>query len=108
MALTAANEKSTYVVTATFADEDGNSIIPDSVTWTLRNNYGEVVNSRTAVTATAGTTVTIVLSGDDLVYEANSLSLRTLVIEATYTSSYGAALPLKEQTSFAVTDILGV
>lgn len=109
MALTVAKERSTYIVTMTFTAEDGTtSMVPDTVKWSLRDNYGSIVNSRSAVSATAATVVTVVLSGADLVYEKNSLSLRTLIVEATYTSANGAGLPLNDQVSFEVSDITGV
>lgn len=109
MALSAAKEKSTYIVTVTFTAEDGTtSMVPDTMTWSLRDNYGNIVNSRSSVSASVATAVTIVLSGNDLVFEQNSLSQRILVVEATYTSTNGVGLPLKDQTSFAVEDIVGV
>ena len=59
-------EQSTYVITASFTDETGAAVVPNSVTWTLVNGDGQVVNSRSAVSVTPASSVTIVLSGDDL------------------------------------------
>jgi len=108
MALTVAKERSTYIVTVTFTDETGASMVPDTLQWSLRDNYGSIVNSRASVAASVATAVNIVLSGADLVYEENSLSHRVLVIEATYTSANGSGLPLKDQAGFDLNDIVGV
>ena len=46
---TEAVEKSTYVVPVTFRDENGISVAPTAATWTLTNEYGVVINSRSDV-----------------------------------------------------------
>ena len=62
----AAVEESSYIVNAAFEDEDGNAKSPDSVTWTLTDKYGTIINSREDVSETPGTSIDMVLYGDDL------------------------------------------
>lgn len=106
--LTTAVEKSTYVVDLSFTDEDGTAVVPDTITWSIRDNAGNIVNSRDAVSATPASTVTIVLSGDDLAYDAYTKTARTLTIEATYTSTAGAGLPLKDEHTIPIRGLVGV
>ena len=52
-------EGSTYVVTAAFTDEDDNAVVPSTVTWTLTDSGGDVVDFLAALagqrrSATAG------------------------------------------------------
>jgi len=100
-------EDSTYVVTAAFTDEDGNDVTPNTVTWTLTTTNGTVINSRQDVSETPGTSVDIVLSGDDLAIGSNGQH-RILTVEATYDSSYGTDLPLKARCSFKIESLVAV
>lgn len=101
---TVAADKGTYVVTCAFTDEDGADVVPTAITWTLTDADGAVVNSRQDVAVTTpAASVDVVLSGDDLAYSAGSS--RIFVVEATYTGSLGAGLPLKGQCAFAVEDL---
>jgi hypothetical protein len=106
--LTEAVEKSTYVVTVTFQDEAGSAMVPVSCQWSLRDNNGAIVNGRSAVSATAATAISIVLSGDDLVYEPNSQTVRILTVEAVYDGTYGSNLPLKEEFTIPVRNLAGI
>ena len=101
-------EEGTYIVTATFTDEDDASVIPDSITWTLTDKNGTVINSREDVSvATPATAVDIVLSGDDLAVTSTG-TLRILTVEAVYDSDAGLDLPLKDEARFHVTDLKNV
>lgn len=102
-----ANEESTYVISAAFADEDGDSVVPSSITWTLTDASGNVINEREDVSVTPAATVNIVLSGDDLVIGTNGGS-RRVTIRATYNSSLGTGLPLKDECLFNISDLLNV
>jgi hypothetical protein len=106
--LSEAIERSTYAVDLSFSDEDGTAMVPDSLTWSLRNSAGAIINARSSVATVVGTTVTIVLSGADLSYEPSVGSSRVLTIEATYTSSLGAGLPLKDEYTIPIRDLQGV
>jgi hypothetical protein len=109
---TNAREKGTYVVTLTFTDEDSNSVVPDSIAWTLLNrNSGTVINSREDVAiATPAASVDVVLSGDDLqiLTDEEDYGRRVLLVEAVYDSSAGNNLPLKTEAYFQIDDLAGV
>lgn len=97
-------EKSTYAVSAAFTDEDGAAVTPNSVTWRLEDDYGRTINSRTAQSVTPGESVTIVLSGDDLLLfdQDNDSEIRRLIIDAPYNSSLGSNLSNSECYEFRV------
>ena len=101
-----ANDRSTLVVTASFADENGDSVVPDTVTWSLLTPDGNVVNNRDAVVVTPAATIEIVLFGDDLAYSAGAQ--RVLLVEATYTSDAGSGLPLRDEVWFTIRNLVGV
>jgi hypothetical protein len=104
---TKAVEQSTYIVTASFTDEDGGVVVPDSLQWSLVDEFGDAVNGRKDVSVTSPqSSEDIVLSGDDLVIDAGrDEQTRWLVIEGTYTSTAGSGLPIKDQVEFIVTNL---
>ena len=101
-----AKEQSTYVVTASFYDEDGNLVVPDTIKWTLSNLGGMIINSREdVIIAVPVSQVEIVLSGDDLAIFGSDISStpkRLITVEATYTSALGANLPLNGSATFVL------
>lgn len=101
-------EKSTYIVAAKFRDEAGNAVTPETVTWTLSDANGDTVNGRLDVSETPASTVSIVLSGDDLAILPSVSNERIVTIEATYNSEYGTGLPLKAKASFNVVNLEAV
>jgi hypothetical protein len=106
-----ATEKSTYIVTATFTDEDDNAVAPNTLTWTLADIDGTVINSREDVSvASPASSESIVLSGDDLqiVDSTNKTEDRIFTINATYDSSNGTNLPLKESVIFTISNLKSV
>lgn len=105
-----ATEGSTYIVTAAFTDEDDVAVVPDTITWTLTDTLGTVVNSRQDVSvAVPASSIEVVLSGDDLVVEGYNSPVRVFTIEATYTSgTHGAGLPLTGAATFTVESLAGV
>jgi len=104
---TKAKKNGTFVVTVDFTDEDGSTLTPTTMTWTLTNPAGETVNSRLDVSIAAPTSSeNIVLQGDDLaIPESSREVLRVLTLEGTYTSTYGADLPFKDQVYFYIEDL---
>ncbi len=107
---TEAVEKSTYVVPVTFRDENGTSVAPTAATWTLTSEYGAVINSRSDVAISPlAATVNIVLTGADLAM-LGELDNRTrlLLVEATYNSSLGTGLNLRDEIEFSVRPLVGV
>jgi hypothetical protein len=107
--LDAALEKGTYVVSLSFENEDGAALTPAALTWSLFDENGSIVNSRLHVSiAVPAASVNVVLSGNDLVY-SDSQSKRIMVVEGTYTSSYGTGLPLKsDPIEIPIQDLMGV
>ena len=105
-----AKEKGTFTVPVTFKDEAAAAETPTTITWTLSRTTGEVVNSRSAVSVTAGSAITVTMSGDDLAVlsDDNEVPTRVLTIEITYDSTYGNALPQKNQDTFTVKRLVAV
>lgn len=106
-------EQSTFVVTAAFTDETGAAVVPNSgLTWSLYARVGSppvdtVVNSRDQVAIASAASVDIVLSGDDLALVAGQSKTRYVLVEGTYSSTLGT-LPLKDEVSFEIDDLVGV
>ena len=108
--LKAATEQSTYVVTVSFFDTEGNAVAPKLASWTLKDETGTVVNQRAAVDLTPlGTTATVVLTGADLVLPDEPHPTRYLLIEALYDSVlYGNDLNLREEGKFQISNLISV
>jgi len=105
-----ATEESTYVVSAAFTDEDGDDLIPTSITWTLTDIDGTVINEREDVeVGTPAATVYIVLTGDDLEVTTGSANpVRIVTVSAVYNSTYGSGLYLKAAATFEVENLIAV
>lgn len=106
-----AKEKSTYAVTVAFLTEAGVAVVRASARWTLTSGTGAVINGRTQVAiAPLAATVTVVLQGADLAFQAGeaTTAVRLFTIEATYDSTLGTSLPLKEECRFLIDDLLVV
>ena len=103
-------ERSTYIVPVTFRDENGDAVVPTAATWTLTTEYGVVVNSRANVAILPlAATVNVVLTGADLTM-LGELDNRTrlLLVQATYNSSLGSGLNLRDEIEFSVRPLVGV
>lgn len=106
-----AHEEGTYVVTCDFYDDLGAAVAPDTLAWTLTDEGGTVINSRTDVAVSSPTSSEdIVLSGDDLALQTGEVgdTARILTIEATYDSTTGLDLPLKDTALFYIKDFKAV
>ena len=104
-------EKSTYVVNVAFMNELGQPVTPVSASWSLRDNKGNVINNREIVNITSPeVSEDILLTGNDLTLQPDEHERgeRVLTIEATYNSSMGNILPMKEEFRFFVTNLIGV
>jgi len=78
------------IIKTDFVDESGASIVPESVTWKLFNESGEIINSRSAVSVTPASTVYIALQGDDLPFSGSNADCEYYIylrIDAPYASS---------------------
>lgn len=109
---TNAVEESTYVLTITLKDHNGDKIDDSDVTslkWSLTDENGTVINSREDVEITSPTnTESIALTGDDLALSGVSRT-RIVTFEATYDGGdLGATLYLKESAKFQIDDLVYV
>jgi hypothetical protein len=99
-------EKSTYIVTCAFTDEDNGPVVPATGTWTLTDEDGSVINTREdEVISGLASSVDIVLSGNDLAISAGFTGVsekRIFTFEGTYNSDLGVGLPLRDQLIFPV------
>jgi hypothetical protein len=99
-------EKSTYIVTMSFKDENDDAVVPASGTWTLTDGDGSVINSREDVALSGlAAEMSVALSGDDLTLSAGfsgNAERRIFTVQATYNSDMGAGLPLRDQLEFPV------
>jgi hypothetical protein len=110
---TLGKEESTYIITCVFKDEDGDAVIPVTINWSLTTVNGTVINSRNEVSVgTPASTIDIVLSGDDLQILTNETNRkrvpRKITVEATYNSSVGAGLGLKDSAVFDLENLAKV
>ena len=107
-----AQERSTYVITVAFNDEDGQDVVPTSATWTLTDEDGTVINARQdVVISSLAASVDVVLSGADLAVDtgfAGTAQERTFTVEAVYTSSLGSGLTLTGACKFNVENLIAV
>jgi len=74
---------------------------PTALTWSLTDDDGNVINSRTGVAiVTPGTSNAVVISGDDLKDDGEG---RIFTLNGVYNSStYGNNLPIKAQARFVI------
>jgi len=101
-------EKSTYIITAAFKNESGVAVIPKSITWTLTNARGVVVNAlEDVIVASPAATINIVLTDDDLMISTYG-GKRIITICAVYDSAYGTDLTLKECATFDIDNLVAV
>jgi hypothetical protein len=98
-------EGSTYVVTAAFTDEDGDLVVPNSVSWTLTESDGDVVNGRQDVSETPASSVDILLQGDDLLAKPAGGGYLLMTVTADYDSALGSGLPLIGQARIVVVEL---
>jgi hypothetical protein len=104
-----ATEESTYVIVATFKNEDGDLVTPKTVTWTLTDSDGDVINNRQDVSITPGTSVNIVLTGADLQATGTvKLQKRVVTVKAVYDSILGNDLALVEAGEFDLENLKGI
>ncbi len=95
------NEDGTGVVQAGFYDEDGASMVPNSINWALTDSEGTVINNREQESITPAQEVNILLTGNDL--KPGTLFV---TVWGTYDSDLGSDLPFKDWCSFKVRDAL--
>ena len=105
--VTPAKKGTAKVTISSFKDESGEAVTLTAVTWTLTDQVGNVINSRSAVSVTPGMSVSFLLTGDDLAIGGNGRQ-RVLTIVATYNSTLGTGLTAPAQAFFKIEDMVGV
>ncbi len=102
-----ADEESTYIVKCEFS-ELGTAFAPTTLTYTLTDTSGNVINSQEDTAVAVPTSEEFIsLTGDDLaITETAGEVLRILTLEGTYTSAQaGAGAPFKKQAGFWITNL---
>jgi len=105
-------EGSTFTIRAAFFEvlPDGTKtpIVPNSpLVWNLSDKDGGVVNARSDEPLTPATFVDIVLSGDDLALANNHPVRRFMTIVGTYNGLAGSDLPMIDEASFQISNLVG-
>jgi hypothetical protein len=101
-------EKSSYFITCSFKDEDGQPVTPTAAKWSLTNTAGTIINSRDEVAMSLATQVTVALSGLDLAISGSGQrETRVFTVQATYTSD-AVDYPLKDSLKFPVYNLVGI
>lgn len=100
------NDKSSLFLTLTFTDEDGASATPKTVTYTLMDADGTIINLREDVSVTPASSMTIVLSGNDVDYDDGSK--RVILFKITYDSSLENDVPFNAEYSFTINNLIGL
>jgi len=101
-------EGGTIVITVAFTDEDGSAEIPKTLTKTLTNSSGTVINGMDATACTGlAASMVFVLSGADLALADND-RVRHFLLEGTYDSTNGTDLPIKVEAVFSVQNLIGI
>lgn len=108
--LKTAVEKSSYFPIAAFFDEEDAPEDVKTLTWTLTDIFGNIINDRDAVVVTNPSSVeTVVLSDGDLaVFGDNDRLQRLITFEATYDSDLGNDLPLKGVGEFTIIPLVAI
>lgn len=103
------NEESFGAVEVVFKDEKNNLVTPNSATWTLSDLKGTIINSRENVNITGlSHTIDILLSGDDLVITDATGIDRVFTVKAVINSDLGNNLPVNEETTFSIKNLVNV
>ena len=100
-----AKESGAYLITAVLTDEEGQPAVPETLSWTLTDDNGVVINGRHNVFISPASTIEILLFGDDLVTPEKKEAARVVTIRGSYSSSRGM-LPLVEDARFIVENVL--
>ncbi len=104
----AANERGTIKFTCSFVDESGEAVVPTSITWTLTDKAGNVINDRTSEAVTPAASVNIVLSGDDLAIDSDTTVRRLLTVSIVYDSTLGSGLTENEEIEFPINKMVNI
>ena len=95
-------DRSSYFVTAAFLDGDGDPVSPATLTWSLTDGEGSIVNGHDQEALVPATSVEITLGGDDLIFSGIPLlDERHVLFEGTYSHSSGVC-PIRDCSIFNI------
>jgi len=104
-------EGSTYGIKADFIvrlPEGDTPVIPNApLTWDLTDEDGVIINSKKDQPLTPAESVYIVLSGADLALSDGLPVKRFVIVRGTFNSVFGNDLPLLDQVSFQIKNLVG-
>lgn len=107
-------EGSTFTIVVEFNEvtPDGvrNPIVPNSgLKWSLKDKSGNAINSKTDIPIDPpAQSIMITLSGDDLKTFLGKTTRRFVTVEGTYNGVAGNNLPLIQEGSFQIDNLVGV
>lgn len=105
-------EGGTYGILVSFwekadPDADPSPFTPNAgLKWSLWDRHKNPINGKTDQALTPATSVTIVLTGDDLALVGGP-SKRYVTVEGTYNGILGNDLPLVNEVEFPITNLVG-
>jgi len=80
---------------------------PGTAAWTLSDEDGDVINSRSSVTLTPASSMNIVLQGDDLAITGTVRKIVKLMVEGIYSSdTFGNNLPYTEEATIIIDNLV--
>jgi len=86
---------------------DPTSFTPNAgLVWSLRDKHGTPVNGKEDQPITSGTSIIIVLTGNDLALSGGP-TRRYVTVEGTYNGVLGNNLPLVDEVSFQIANLVG-
>ena len=113
-----ANEEGSFPVRVNYGlDYNGSAITPTTMTWTLTDKDGTIINSREDVSISSPSTENeVFLSGDDLAIQSGETSKdevsRYLLMEGTYAVTIGSTTytgkPIKGEYHFKIKNLKDV
>jgi hypothetical protein len=106
-------EGSTFTIRASFQEvlPDGTKtpVVPNApLVWSLSDKDGGVVNDRTDIPIAPAASVDIVLLGADLALNDNRPVRRFVTVVGTYNGLAGNDLPMIDEVSFQIHNLVGV
>jgi hypothetical protein len=102
-------EESTFVLTASFIDENDLPVTPNAgLVYTLTDEAGNIINDLENMPLTPDTNVDILLFGDDLSIGYAKKAKLIILVEGSYDSTLGNNLPLKDSCTFTVEGLLKI
>jgi len=101
-------EGSSFEVSIDWVDENGDSVVPSAMAWTLMDPDGNIINGQDAnVIGVPAANEVLLLEGADLMAGGNSPVIRYVYFAGTYTSIvHGAGKSLKDIVSFHIVPVI--